>query len=241
LHRARFLFSEAQRGLARFLAGARCFVDLGCGALEGQAEALQQGLPVARSGRQDESPGRRHGFVLTEIFEDDTIRPRMSHRPVIDGLEFARTGSRLEGQCPVADFPRLRDALHSPAGVLRYEVEGIAEERGKPALRLKLAGSLQVVCQRCLGSLEFPFRIETSLQLAASQAEMDAGPLDAEGPEQIVAGREMQVLDLVEDELLLALPIAPRHEGCARGAAETAGARHTPFAGLRGLMGGTKH
>jgi uncharacterized protein len=165
----------------------------------------------------------------------------MSHRPVIDGLEFARTGSRLEGTCPVADFPRLRDALHSSIGVLRYELRGVGEEQGRPALQLRVAGSLQLVCQRCLGALEHPLRIESVLQLAASQEEMDAQPLEAEGPEQIVAGREMPVHDLIEDELLLALPIAPRHEGCARGAADAAGKTHTPFAGLRGLMSGSKH
>ena len=53
----------------------------------------------------------------------------------------------------------------------------------------------------------------------------------------------MQVKALVEDEVLLALPIAPRHEACAAGElkASPAGAPQTPFAGLRGLIGGTKH
>jgi len=69
----------------------------------------------------------------------------------------------------------------------------------------------------------------------------------AEGPESIVAGKEMRVLELVEDEVLLAIPIAPRHQACAGGkvapggVAENAGTRQNPFAGLRGLMGGSKH
>ena len=168
----------------------------------------------------------------------------MSHQPVIDGLEFAKAASRLQGAWPVAEFPRLHDALRSTAGTLHYELQGVPEEQGKPALRLTVWGELHLACQRCLGTLAFPLRIETSLRLAATQAEVDAEPLEAEGPESIVAGREMQVKALVEDEVLLAIPIAPRHEACAgtaRGAGETAGARQTPFAGLRGLMGGTKH
>lgn len=167
--------------------------------------------------------------------------PCMSHQPVIDGLEFARTGSKLQGSWQVADFPRLRDALHSDAGVLRYELLGIAEERGRPALRLKLTGALQLVCQRCLGAMEFPLRIEVSLLLAASQAEMDATPLDPEGPEQIVAGKVMPVRDLVEEEMLLAIPLAPRHERCAGQAELGKDAAHSPFSALRGLVGGTKH
>lgn len=160
----------------------------------------------------------------------------MSHQPVIDGLEFARTGGKLQGDWPLADFPRLRDVLHASAGSLRYELRGVPEEQGRPALKLRLEGTLQLTCQRCLGGLEFPFRIETSLLLAATQSEIDAEPVVAEGPERIVAGREMPVHDLIEDELLLAIPIAPRHEHCAERKSAPADTRNTPFAGLRGLM-----
>jgi len=165
----------------------------------------------------------------------------MSHQPVIDGLDFAKTGARRQGEWPLEDFPRLHDLLHASSGSLRYELRGVPEEQGRPALRLRLEGVLQLVCQRCLGALEFPFRIETALLLAATQSEIDAEPIEAEGPERIVAGREMPVHDLIEDELLLAMPIAPRHERCAGQRAQAAGATHAPFAGLRGLMGGTKH
>ncbi|MEW6689481.1 MAG: DUF177 domain-containing protein [Pseudomonadota bacterium] len=166
----------------------------------------------------------------------------MSHQPVIDGLEFARTGSKLQGAWPLADFPRLKDALRARSGSVRYELEGLPQAQGRPALRLRVQGKLELTCQRCLGALELPLGIEVTLLLAASQAEIDAEPLEAEGPERIVAGREMPVHDLIEDELVLALPIAPRHERCA--ARETGEPREglsSPFADLRGLMGGTKH
>jgi uncharacterized protein len=168
----------------------------------------------------------------------------MSHLPVIDGLEFAKCGSRLQGAWPVADFLRLHDVLHSTAGTLRYELRGVPEERGRPVLKLKVDGTLQLVCQRCLGACEFPLQIEVPLRLAATQAEMDAEPLEAEGPESILAGKEMLVQALVEDEVLLAIPIAPRHANCAGDAAGAAGKTQKPFAGLRGLIGstsGTKH
>lgn len=165
----------------------------------------------------------------------------MLHRPVIDGLDFARTGSKLKGTWPVADFPRLRDALQADDGTLAYAVRGVPDERGRPALNLRVEGTLSLVCQRCLGALEFPLHIEVSLLLAASQAEIDAEPFEAEGPERIVAGREMAVHDLIEDELLLAIPLAPRHERCSGRAADAAAEKHTPFAGLRDLLHGTRH
>jgi len=167
--------------------------------------------------------------------------PCMPHQPVIDGLEFARTGSKLHGACPVAGFPRLHDLLRTDEGTLQYELLGVAQERGYPALRLKVGGALQLVCQRCLGAFEFPLHIDVSLGLAATQAEIDAEPLEAEGLERIVASREMAVRDLVEDEVLLAIPLAPRHERCAGREAGAAGRDDSPFAGLRGLVDGTRH
>jgi uncharacterized protein len=165
----------------------------------------------------------------------------MSHQPVIDGLEFAKSGSRLQGNWPVAGFGRLRDLLRSTEGTLRYELRGVPQEQGYPALELKVDGALQLVCQRCLAALEFPLRIGVLLRLAATQAAMDAEPLEAEGPESIVAGRDMPVHTLVEDEVLLAIPIAPRHPDCAGAESSAAGSKQTPFADLRGLVGGAKH
>ncbi|HLX80668.1 MAG TPA: DUF177 domain-containing protein [Burkholderiales bacterium] len=165
----------------------------------------------------------------------------MSHQPVIDGLEFARTGSELRGAWPVADFPRLRDVLRTDEGTLQGELRGVPEELGCPALRLRVDGALQLVCQRCLGALDYPLHIEVSLHLAATQAEIDADSLQAEGPERIVASREMPVRDLVEDEVLLAIPLAPRHEHCGGSAAQAPREGQSPFAGLRRMVDGRKH
>ena len=165
----------------------------------------------------------------------------MSHQPAIDGLEFARTGAKLQGACAVADFPRLRDALRTDEGTLHYELRGVPEQQGHPGLRLKVDGALQFSCQRCLGALEYPLHVEVLLQLVATQAEVDAETLEAEGPELIVASRVMPVQDLVEDELLLAIPLAPRHDRCAGQEAQAGREGKWPFAGLRGLFGGTRH
>jgi uncharacterized protein len=166
----------------------------------------------------------------------------MSHQPVIDGLEFAKAGSRLQGAWPVAEFQRLRDVLRSGPGTVRYVLEGSPDAQGYPALRLKVDATLPLLCQRCLAPFEYALRGESLLRLVATQAEVDAAPIEPDGPESIMAGKEMQVRALVEDEVLLAIPIAPRHEACeAGGKAAAPGIRQRPFAGLRGLMGSTKH
>jgi uncharacterized protein len=163
----------------------------------------------------------------------------MQRRPVIDGIEFARAGSSLFGTWLASDFPRLRDVLRTQAGTIAWALEGLPGVQGRPALRLRLAGALQLTCQRCLGALEFPLDIEATLLLARTQAELDAEPLDPRGLECIVAQAEMPVHQLVEDELILALPIAPRHERCAGVQAAHRGSG-SPFATLRERMLGAR-
>ena len=160
----------------------------------------------------------------------------MPHRPTIDGYEFATTGARLDGVWSLADFSRLRPALLSDAGEIEYSLKGVSDAQDRPALQLTIRGALQLRCQRCLAPLEFPLRVESVLALARSQAEIDALPVEAEGPDWVVAGKGMEVHDLLEDELLLAVPYAPRHEHCrAQGRTGTA-VSLSPFAALRGML-----
>jgi len=160
----------------------------------------------------------------------------MSHQPVIDGFEFASAGATQQGVLALRDLPRLRDMLASDAGEVTYRMQGTRDERGRPALQLRVEGTLQLRCQRCLEPLSFRVEAEDLLVLAATLSEIHAEPADANAPDRIVAGREMPVRDLVEDELILALPYAPRHESCAPGTAAEEGRGNSPFAGLRGLM-----
>lgn len=160
----------------------------------------------------------------------------MSHQPLIDGFEFAAAGAKQQGVWAVGDFPRLRDMLASNAGEIRYEIEGVHDTRGRPALRVKVRGALQLRCQRCLEPMPFEVDTDETLVLAATQAEIDAEPADASAPDRVLAAEEMQVRDLLEDELILALPYAPRHEGCEAGAPAEGDERISPFAGLRGML-----
>lgn len=163
----------------------------------------------------------------------------MLHRPLIDGLEFARSRGRLSGDWPIADFPRLQGVVRSGTS-LQYELEGVPEEQGRPALRLRVTGTLQLTCQRCLGALEHPLRVEALLLLFGSESEIAAVPVDADAPDSVVATKEMAARDLIEDEVLLAIPYAPRHEGCRTGAEAAGAPQARPFADLRTLLG-TKH
>jgi uncharacterized protein len=160
----------------------------------------------------------------------------MPHQPVIDGFEFASAGAIQQGVWPLSDLPRLRDMLVSDAGEVTYRLQGTRDGNGRPALQLRVKGTLQLRCQRCLEPLAFDIKAEDLLVLAATLSEIHAEPADASGPDRILAGKEMPVRDLVEDALILALPYAPRHDRCEPGAAVQDRNGSSPFASLRGLM-----
>jgi hypothetical protein len=85
--------------------------------------------------------------------------------------------------------------LVSNAGEIRYEIEGVHDARGRPALHVKLRGALQLRCQRCLEPMRFDVETDETLVLAATQAEIDADPADANAPDRLLAGEEERVRD----------------------------------------------
>ena len=160
----------------------------------------------------------------------------MSHQPTIDGFEFASAGAQQQGVWPLSNFPRLRELLASDKGEVAYEISGVCDERGRPGLRVKVSGTLALRCQRCLEPMAFAVKTDETLVLAATVAEIHAEPADAQAADRVVAGKEMPLRELVEDELLLAVPHAPRHESCTAAGTEHQAEKVSPFAELRSLM-----
>jgi uncharacterized protein len=132
----------------------------------------------------------------------------MPAQTVIDSLEFARTGQFLSGSLPIPGLARLRDSLHDELGEIQFEVRGTLDARGRPVLVLEIRGMLHLRCQRCLGLLEYPLWVSSTLLLTGHGAE----ELEDEEAESIEASSELDVGGLVEDEIILGLPYSPRHE-----------------------------
>jgi uncharacterized protein len=149
----------------------------------------------------------------------------------IDGLAFARNAAVLKGRLGMESMPRLVQSGCS-GSVLDFVLTGEINERGKSGLKLAVDGSVRLQCQRCLGSLDLPLHLETELEFASSEAEIMAADDDIE---RVVAGREMNVAALVEDEVLLALPMVPRHEQCSAAAGLGADAKPSVFEALAAL------
>jgi uncharacterized protein len=154
---------------------------------------------------------------------------------VIDCLEFARSGGVLERSVGLDELPRLAELLTTTAGSLSVRLEGWRDEQGKSWLQLDIAGEPVLCCQRCLGGMKYPLAIRSRLQLIAPGADWPDDDLEDDSADAIAADAELNVLSLVEDEVLLALPIAPRHEQCESPSASASGNGPSPFAALADL------
>ena len=164
-----------------------------------------------------------------------------SAQTVIDSLEFARTGQALHGSLLLPRLARLKDSLADTVGTVEFEVTGGRDLRHRPILKVAISGTLHLQCQRCLGAIDYPLQIVNTLLLVGA-GEAAAGELDDEEIEWIEASRELDLATLIEDEILLSLPYAPRHEeGACRllGTAAAEGAVSSAFAQLAALKRNT--
>jgi uncharacterized protein len=160
----------------------------------------------------------------------------MSAAAVIDSLEFARAQQVLRRTVDVVQLKRLTDVLFDTSGRIEYEVRGARDERNRPHLALAASGVLHLQCQRCLGLLEYDLDIANTLLLVPRGAEPDEDLEDPDAPDMIEASTELDVVGLIEDEVLLSLPLAPRHaegtcESRLQGSMEPTG-KPNPFADL---------
>lgn len=134
----------------------------------------------------------------------------------IDAFDFGRLKERREGDVPVAQLPRLVKECVDGEGSLHWELRGGTHDSGHPQLSLKVAGSVNLVCQRCLKPFAFDVESESVLVLAHDEAQADQieAMLGEEDIDVIVGSKTLNMADLIEDETLLAIPQAPKHVQC---------------------------
>lgn len=139
----------------------------------------------------------------------------------------------------MASLARLQDSLFDAEGRVDFLLKGGRDQRGRPAVHLELSGLLCLRCQRCMGPLRYPLYMANTLLLVRADEPLPEEETDApDAPDWIVAGAAMDVAMLIEDEILLDLPFAPRHPTGTCRLHEDAGREGraaSPFAGLAAL------
>ncbi len=134
-----------------------------------------------------------------------------------DPRHLADAGKRFVGEIELGEFPRLIEELLESRRPVAYELAFGRDERNRATVKGRVKATLILQCQRCLGALEYPVDREISLALVEGLDEARGLP-DRYEPLLLEESR-IRLADLVEDELLLALPQAPKHgpDACTSG------------------------
>jgi uncharacterized protein len=149
----------------------------------------------------------------------------------------ARRG--FEGNLPLSSLPRLRDALCEPDGQVGFQLDFDRDNLGVAYAELRIAAELPLQCQRSLQRFLQPVEVVQRLGLIRDEDEESALPPGYE-PLLLPEDGMLRPVELVEDELILALPVvplAPDGEAVDRewSPPEDEAAKVNPFAALAGL------
>ncbi len=154
---------------------------------------------------------------------------------IINNLEFAQSQQIQAGEIEAASCERLLESL-SAAGKgaqISYKLTGAAKQLRNPSLHLHIDAQLPVTCQRCLGDMQVQLHLNFDYIICQ---EMPDETDENDDTDWLEAAPDMDVQALMEDEILLAMPIAPMHAHDCSQQSMQSGEKPNPFAALKGLI-----
>lgn len=161
---------------------------------------------------------------------------------MVEPLGLAEAGRSFHGRIPVRGLARLTPMLSSASGELDVILKFDIDERRIAVVTGSIDGKLNLICQRCLDPMDFPLDLKLRLGIVHTENQLDELP-DGYEPLQIT-GEPISVSDLIEDEVLLAIPPVPTHadtQHCETGYRNQTppDSRQNPFAVLEKLKSRT--
>lgn len=162
----------------------------------------------------------------------------MSNRIFIDPQVFAEKGQQLHGKVLLADLDERawsHDLMSDVSPELSYILQGGKDKLDRYFLLLNLSGNFPLQCQRCMQAVDFVLDESVRIVLFADEMVLDEAMFADEELEGIVITKELDIFTLLEDQLLMALPFAPKHEFCTVNEAAVQHDSLNPFKVLAGL------
>ena len=143
-------------------------------------------------------------------------KPKNLHN--LDVKAFAKAHMHLEGDTPVAEFERLaEDCSGEVTGYVSWSAQGEIDpdQSGKDAawLHLEAKATVPLTCQRCLQPVPVALMIEQDFRFVADEATALAEDDESE-EDLLVLEDNFDLMALIEDELLMSMPLVPMHPAC---------------------------
>lgn len=162
----------------------------------------------------------------------------------INSFDLARRKARIEGQFALASLPRVAPALAGVDGgladsALTYSIDGWTDADGHPGGTLNLRARLPLICQRCGEPMDWELDRTARFRFVREEGELEQIPLDDDDLDAVVGADAMDAAAWIEDEVLLSMPLLPRHSECRpaalNGADGANSGRPNPFGALAAL------
>ena len=128
----------------------------------------------------------------------------------VDAMLLARKGQDYRVQLPLKDLVRLGAVLSDTDGQVEVSISIGIDDEGIPNISGTVEGTLHVICQRCLEPM--PLEIKTGFRLGLVYSEEQGEALPEHYDAMLVEDDDVSLIDIVEDELLLALPQVVLHD-----------------------------
>ncbi len=143
----------------------------------------------------------------------------------IEPEKLATSGACLSGHVALSELVRMVEQVLNPEGLVSFRLLFGRNAHGVVEITGNLAATVTVICQRCLNEMEL--QLDNPVHIGVVGSHEQAKYL-ADDLEPIVAvENEISLLDLIDEELALSMPLAPLHaqENCP---ASQSGTRYTP-------------
>jgi uncharacterized protein len=144
--------------------------------------------------------------------------PATPAAPVIDPRELARSGGSVGGCWPLARLPRLADTLTDTAGEVEWSLSGQSLRRADGGADLHLAlglrAQVRLRCVRCLEPVAVSLDEDRRYRLVGSEQQALAQDPEDDEFDLLAITPRLDAIELLEDEVIMALPLAPRHDDC---------------------------
>ena len=167
------------------------------------------------------------------------MKPLTINDLVINNLEFAQAQQTLAGEIDALKCERLAETLGANPSLggagahISFKLTGAAKQLRNPSLHLHIEAQLPVSCQRCLDEMLVHLNLTFNYIICnALPTEID----ENDDTDWLEAAPEMNLQELIEDELLLAMPISPMHDHDCSKQSMQSGEKPNPFAALKGLI-----
>ncbi len=153
---------------------------------------------------------------------------------ILDPVRFTAQGEVVEGHGFPGGLKRLKGVLFSDEGEFHFRIAGGKGPDGAPMITIHLDGWVMLTCRRCLEGVPFTLNIDDRIVMVKEEAALPDLEDEEAGIDAIVQPERLNVTELLEEEILLALPLAPcHHEGeCGANRQLAQHKRESPFAAL---------